>query len=81
MWNPFHKKGEEFPVEEPSPTPYPTPTPYPQPTYQYSSPPTPPQSAVTEKDLELISAKLDAIKALLESLNQRVANLERIARE
>lgn len=80
MWNPFHKKEEEFPGEEPSSTPYPTPTPYPQPPYQYASPPTSP-SQITEKDLELISAKLDAIKALLESLNQRVANLERIARE
>ena len=36
---------------------------------------------ISEKDLEVISAKLDTIKALLESLNQRVANLERIARE
>lgn len=32
-------------------------------------------------DMQLISAKLDAIKALLDTLNQRVANLERIAGE
>lgn len=32
------------------------------------------------KDMELISAKLDAIKAMLENLNQRVANLEKVAR-
>ncbi len=33
----------------------------------------------TDRDTELISAKLDAIKAMLENLNQRIANLERIA--
>ena len=32
-----------------------------------------------EKDLEVISAKLDSIRAMLESLNQRVSNIERIA--
>ncbi len=32
-----------------------------------------------EKDLEVISAKLDSIRAMLESLNQRVANIERLA--
>lgn len=32
-----------------------------------------------DRDTELISAKLDAIKAMLENLNQRIANLERIA--
>ncbi|MBI2564956.1 hypothetical protein HYV79_03120 [Candidatus Woesearchaeota archaeon] len=32
-----------------------------------------------KKDLELLNAKLDAIKALLESLNQRVEHIERIA--
>lgn len=32
-----------------------------------------------DKDLEVISAKLDSIRAMLESLNQRVANIERIA--
>lgn len=31
------------------------------------------------KDLEILSAKLDALKALLESINQRLQNLERIA--
>ena len=33
------------------------------------------------RDLELISSKLDTIKALLNSLDQRVANLERNALE
>lgn len=36
---------------------------------------------VSVKDIELISAKLDAVRAQLESLNQRMANLERIAAE
>lgn len=31
------------------------------------------------KDMEVISAKLDALRAALESINQRLANLERIA--
>ncbi|MEM2138723.1 MAG: hypothetical protein QXM96_01060, partial [Candidatus Woesearchaeota archaeon] len=34
-----------------------------------------------EKDLELISAKLDYLKASLESINQRLANLEHMARQ
>lgn len=33
------------------------------------------------KDFEILSAKLDAVKASLESINQRLANLERIASE
>lgn len=32
------------------------------------------------RDMEVVSAKLDAIRAQLESLNSRVANIERIAR-
>ncbi len=32
-----------------------------------------------EKDLELLSAKLDALKALLENINHRLESLERIA--
>jgi len=31
------------------------------------------------KDLELVSAKLDALKATLDTMNQRLANLERVA--
>ena len=34
-----------------------------------------------KKDMEIISSKLDAIKSSLESLNQRVENIERIAME
>jgi len=42
-----------------------------------SSPPS--SQPVTSRDIELITAKLDAIKAQLEALNMRVAHLERIA--
>ena len=31
------------------------------------------------KDVEIISAKIDALKAMLESISQRIANIERIA--
>lgn len=33
------------------------------------------------KDLEIISLKLDALKSILENINQRIAALEKIARE
>ncbi len=36
-----------------------------------------PSAGSRERELELISSKLDTIKALLTSLDQRVANLER----
>ena len=32
------------------------------------------------KDMEVISAKLDALRAAIENINQRIANLERLAR-
>jgi len=35
---------------------------------------------MTSKNLEIISSKLDALRASIESLNQRLANLEAIAR-
>ena len=38
-----------------------------------------PQQPVREKDLEIISAKLDAIKANVESISQRLERLERLA--
>lgn len=31
------------------------------------------------KDLELIAAKLDSLRATLDNINQRIANLERVA--
>ena len=42
-----------------------------RPSYQYSQP--------SNKDLEIVSAKLDALKATLENINQRLAGLERVA--
>ncbi len=35
---------------------------------------------IASKNLEVISSKLDALRALLESVNQRLANIEAIAR-
>ncbi len=35
----------------------------------------------TSKDIEVLNAKLDALKALLESIHQRLAALERLAQE
>ena len=49
-----------------------------QPQFQHSQ--QQPQGFTAEKDLEIISSKLDALRAALESINQRLANLEAIAR-
>ncbi len=38
-----------------------------------------PQENFDRRDMEILSSKLDAVKALLDSMNQRVANIERIA--
>ncbi len=35
------------------------------------------QSYISGKEIEIVSAKLDAIKSALEALNQRLANVER----
>ena len=43
------------------------------------APPTQPSTA--EKDIQLLSAKLDSLKAILENINQRLVNIERIAQE
>lgn len=39
------------------------------------------QSTTADKELELISAKLDTIKLILNDLDRRIANLEKIAKE
>ena len=39
-----------------------------------------PQQDMTSKNIEVISSKIDALRANLESINQRLANLEAIAR-
>ena len=47
---------------------------FPQPRYEN------PRDDINSKNLEIISSKLDALRASIESLNQRLANLEAIAR-
>ncbi|MBS3101985.1 hypothetical protein J4458_00895 [Candidatus Woesearchaeota archaeon] len=76
-------------LQQPS---YPTPPSFQQqPSFQQMQPPFPPPSYsqpamqspreyATDKNLEVISSKLDALRAALESINQRLANLEAIAR-
>ena len=45
---------------------------------QQRTPDSPPQHSLTgNKDLDLINSKLDTIKALLTSLDQRLSHLER----
>lgn len=51
-----------------------------QPSYPSYSPRYEPQQDMASKNLEIISSKLDALRASIESLNQRLANLEAIAR-
>jgi len=51
----------------------------------HNPPPTPHPQAhdpnPLQKDMEILSSKLDYLKASLESINQRLANLEHIARK
>jgi hypothetical protein len=47
--------------------------PYNQPSYNQ-------QEEITSKNIEVISSKIDTLKASLDSINQRLANLEAIAR-
>lgn len=54
------------------------PLPYPEPSYQPSFNQS--DSYIASKNLEVISSKLDALKATMESINQRLANIEAIAR-
>lgn len=53
---------------------------YPQPSYPSYQPRYESQQDMASKNLEIISSKLDAVRASIESLNQRLANLEAIAR-
>ena len=54
-------------------------SPYKQTTFQQQAPAFSQPTENITKDLELISSKLDTIKAMLSSLDQRTANLERAA--
>ena len=47
--------------------------------YAESQPYAPQQPPYPNRDMELVSAKLDALKATLENINQRLAGLERVA--
>ena len=40
-----------------------------------------PQQSTQNKDIEIISAKLDALKATLDNINHRLEQIERMARE
>ena len=66
-----------FPDQEPVRPAMPKGSPYKQTSFQPATFPQPLETV--EKDLELISSKLDTIKAMLASLDQRMANLERVA--
>jgi len=63
---------QQPPIQQPSLQP-------PQPQFQQQQAPQQ-QGFTAEKDFEIISSKLDALRAALESINQRLTNLEAIAR-
>ncbi len=41
--------------------------------------PSQPSGAITSRDVELINSKLDTLKAILNSMDQRIAHLEKAA--
>jgi hypothetical protein len=47
--------------------------------FQQAQPPPPDQNFMNSKSLEVISSKLDAVRASLEAINQRLENIEHIA--
>ena len=81
-----------FPGEEPSAFPRTTPSDIPEepagpafgappgPLTRQSAPQRPMQMYGQNRDIELLSAKLDAIRAMLENINQRLEKIERLAR-
>jgi len=72
---------QQPPMQQPSLQPpqssFQQPQPSLQPQFQQ---PSPQQGFTAEKDFEVISSKLDALRAALDSINQRLANLEAIAK-
>ncbi|MFC1768879.1 hypothetical protein ACFLZX_03885 [Nanoarchaeota archaeon] len=48
---------------------------------QQSTPPSREKPEIMEKSIEVVSIKIDALKATLDAVNQRLENLEHIARE
>ena len=65
---------QQPPQQQPS---FQQPQPSLQPQFQQ---PSQQQGFTAEKDFEIISSKLDALRAALDSINQRLANLEAIAK-
>src|SRR3989338_3632905 len=74
-------ESSPFPDDSPSPVQPPSSTSYKPSPYQqsssYSRPPPPTSFSSPDRELELINSKLDTIKALLASLDQRLATVER----
>jgi len=66
----------------PQPPPEPISSPH-QPTFAQAQHQAPQQMQHTsvEKDIQILNAKLDSLKAILDNINQRLANIERIAQE
>jgi hypothetical protein len=59
-----------------------TPSTYPNPSYEvHESDRLPASQNLISKELEIISSKLDYLRVSLENINQRLANLEKVARD
>ncbi|MBN2566845.1 hypothetical protein JXB02_02040 [Candidatus Woesearchaeota archaeon] len=52
---------------------------YSQPSYGHSQAGSSSHEIIVGKEIEIISSKLDAIRVSIESINQRLSNIERIA--
>ena len=71
--DPLSSPAFESPAAGLSPTPSPAPTPAPSP---YTPQPT---GGSSDQEFQLINSKLDTLKAILTSMEQRITNIERIA--
>ena len=76
--------GEKSPFDQPAPGTQPLPPHLEEPAFPGTQPVAPAPGVPTAvpaggRELELINSKLDTIKALLTSMDQRIANLERAA--
>ena len=70
--------GEKAPVPEPETGPeLPPHLTEPEAPETLTAPTTP--AAIPPRELELINSKLDTLKAILNSMDQRIANLEKVA--
>ena len=68
--------GQQYPAQN-----LPSTSPSPQFQQQFQQPRYEnPQQDINEKNLEIISSKIDALRAGIESISQRLANLETMAR-